>query len=264
MIKDIITYPTLTGIEYAPDVRVFNEELSIFIDDLKDTVRVNKLDGLSGPQVGSYYSVVVIKLENGDFLELVNPRILTKKGSINSLESTSYFPNINVEMKRYETINLIYEDKFGKQHSLKADGKLSILLQRKIDYLFGANFLTKLNDKDRDKLKKELNSNLGSCSTNKTIFNKDYFINLSDILTIFMLVIFVISFFIENSKFLLNYQLYLSFSIFLFNIAYIFYSYYENKKFNLCSNCFNINIFSVISVPLVRTTILIILSYIFI
>ena len=264
MIKNIITYPTPTGIEYTPDVRVFNEELFVFIDDLKDTIQANKLDGLSGPQVGSYYSVVVIKLENGNFLELINPRILTKKGSVNSIESTSYFPNINIEIKRYETINLIYEDRFAKQHSLKADGKLSILLQRKIDYLFGANFLTKLNDEDRDKLKQKLNSNTETCLTNKTKFNRDYFINISDILTILMLIIFIISFFIDNSRFLWNYQLYLSMSIIILNIGYSLYSHYENKKFNLCTNCFNISTFSVITISLIRTSILVTISYLFI
>ena len=34
MIKKIITYPTPTGIEYTPDVRVFDDELYSFIDDL--------------------------------------------------------------------------------------------------------------------------------------------------------------------------------------------------------------------------------------
>ena len=259
MIKNIITYPTPTGIEYAPDVRVFDDELFTFIDDLKETATANSLDGLAAAQVGSYYNVVVVK-SGSEFLELINPRVLSKKGNVKSIESTSYFPNISVEISRYETISLVYEDRKGEQHSLKASGDFSILLQRKIDYLFGANFLTKLKDDEKENFEALLNSNGVSCPTPNIGFSRDYFVKVANYIMIGMLVLLGISLLLQNEK-LWDYQLYLSYTVFGINIAYILYSYYENKKFSICTNCYNMSIFGVVAVGLVRLSMIMIVSY---
>ena len=266
MIKDIITYPTPTGIEYAPDVRVFDEELFTFIDDLKETVEANSLQGLAAAQVGSYYNVVVVK-QGSEFLELINPRVLSKKGSIKTIETTSYFPNVSAEITRYKSISLVYEDRNGQQHSLKADGDFSILLQRKIDYLFGANFLTKLREKEKEKFEASLNSNGVSCPTLPRRFSRDYFVKVSNYIMIVMLILLGSSFFFSDEKTLSSiwqYQLYLSFSVLGINIAYMFYSYYENKKYSICTNCYNMSIFGVVAIGLVRLTLIMLVSYFFI
>ncbi len=73
MVKDIVKYPTTPSVEFGTDVRLFNEELFSIIEDLKDTIIENNLDGLVGYQIGYYFNVIVIKDENGEFLELINP-----------------------------------------------------------------------------------------------------------------------------------------------------------------------------------------------
>ncbi|WP_324171042.1 peptide deformylase [Sulfurimonas sp.] len=266
MIKDIIIYPTPTGVEYAPDIRVFNEQLFIFIDDLKETVEANNLKGLAAPQVGSYYNLVVIK-KDGEFLELINPRVLRKSGEITSVETTSYFPNTSVQIKRYESISLVYEDRNGDSHSLKASGDFSILLQRKIDYLFGANFLTKLKDKDRENFEASLNANGVSCPTTPSSFSRDYFIKASNIVLIAMLLLLISSFIISEKdtlKEMWNYQLYLSFGVLAINIFYALYSYYENKKFSICTNCYNMSIFGVVAMGFFRLTMIMVVSFLLI
>ena len=263
MIKDIITYPTPTGIEYAPDVRVFDDELFSFIDDLKETVEANNLDGLSAAQVGSYYNLVVVK-KDSEFLELINPRVLSKKGEVHSVERTSYFPNVSVDLTRYESISLVYEDRFGEQHSLKADGNFSILLQRKIDYLYGANILTKLKDEEKDKFLESLNLNGSACPTSPKKFSRDYFINVSNYIMIGMLLLLGISFIVDDKTQLVtlwNYQLIFSFVVIAINIMYILYSYYENKKYSICTNCYNMSIFGVVAIGFVRLSIIMIVSY---
>ncbi len=263
MIKDIITYPTPTGIEYAPDVRVFDDELFTFIDDLKETIEANSLEGLAATQVGSYYNLVVVK-QGDKFLELINPRVLSKKGSVKKVESSSYFPNVSVEIERYETISLVYEDREGEQHSLKADGDFSILLQRKIDYLFGANFLTKLKEKELEKFELELNSNGASCPSTPRKFSRDYFVKFSNYIMIAMLILLLSSLFFSQEKRLeaiWYYQLYLSFGVVCINLVYILYSYYENKKYSICTNCYNMSIFGVVVIGLVRLTLIMLLSY---
>ncbi len=263
MIKNIITYPTPTGIEYAPDVRVFDEELFSFIDDLKETATANNLQGLSAAQVGSYYNLVVVKQGEG-FLELINPRVLSKKGKLFSTESSSYFGDISVEIPRYESISLVYEDRNGEAHSLKADGAFGILLQRKIDFLFGANFLTLLKDENRENFERLLNSNGASCPTTPRVFSRDYFIKAANYLMIIMILILSSSLFVSQEPLLdtlYKTQLYLSFVVVAINISYILYSYYENRKYSICTNCYNMSIFGVVGITLFRLTLLMSASY---
>ncbi len=263
MIREIITYPAQTGVEYAPDIRVFDEELYSFIDDLKETAEANSLDGLAGAQVGSYYNVVVVKY-GGEFLELINPRVLKKKGTLRSTESSSYFPNVSVDLDRYESISLVYEDRYGESHSLRADGDFSILLQRKIDYLFGANFLTKLKGDEKEKFEALLMSNGVSCPTTPRAFSRDYFVKASNYIMILMLVLLGSSFFVSDESVLVNmwnYQLYCSYVVLGINILYLFYSYYENRRYSICTNCFNMSIFGVVAIGLIRLTLLMLVSY---
>ncbi len=259
MIKEIITYPTPTGIEYAPDVRVFDEELFTFIDDLKESAEASNLEGLSAAQVGSYYNLVVVK-KDGKFLELINPRVLSKKGQVNTTETSSYFPNVSADLTRYETISLVYEDRKGDSHSLKADGDFSILLQRKIDYLFGANFLTKLKDEKREEFEAKLNASGASCPTTPPSFSRDYFVKAANFIMIAMVLLLISSFFINETG-LWSYQLYLSLSVVGINIVYLFYSYYENKKYSICTNCFNMSIYGVVAIGFVRLSMIMIASY---
>ena len=266
MIKDIITYPTPTGIEYAADVRVFDDELFTFIDDLKQTANANSLQGLSATQVGSYYNVVVVKEDKDDieYLELINPRVINKKGTVSTSESSSYFPNVSANLTRYESISLVYEDRHGEQHSLKADGDFCILLQRKIDYLFGANFLTKLKDEEREKFETALNTGGASCPTTPSKFSRDYFIHGAKYLMIAMLLLLGVSLFISDDIILSDmwkYQILMSFVVLGIYIAYTIYSYYENKRFSICTNCYNMSIFGVVAIGLVRLTVIMSASY---
>jgi len=263
MIREIIKYPAQTGVEYAPDIRVFDDELYSFIDDLKETAEANLLDGLAGAQVGSYYNVVVIK-QGDEFLELINPRVLKKKGTIRSNESSSYFPNVSVDLDRYESISLVYEDRNGESHSLKAEGEFSILLQRKIDYLFGANFLTKLKGTEKEKFEALLASSGVSCPTQPPSFSRDYFVKTANYIMIAMLILLGSTLFINDTLLIedmWSYQLYLSFTVLGINIFYLLYSYYENKRYSICTNCFNMSIYGVVAIGLVRLSLLMLVSY---
>ena len=57
MVKQITTYPTPPSVEYATDVRIFDESLFSLIDDLKDTINENKLDGLAAYQIGNFLNI---------------------------------------------------------------------------------------------------------------------------------------------------------------------------------------------------------------
>jgi len=263
MIRKIITYPTPIGIEYAPDVRVFDKELFSFIDDLKETIKSNDLEGLSATQVGSYYNLVILKKDD-KFLEFINPRILKKKGKIQTTECTTYFPNASANLTRYEEITLVYEDRNGLQHSLVVDGDFAILLQRKTDYLYGANFLTKLKGNDKEKFETLLNSNGLNCPTLPNKFSRDYFVKVANVTMIVMLILLISSLLVDDKTKLIsmwNAQLFLCIFVLITNMAYLFYSYYENKRYNICTNCYNMSILGITTIGVVRLTLIMVVSY---
>ena len=133
MIKTIIQYPTVMSLEFGAPVRHFDDTLLEIIQDLKETILDNDLNALAAFQIGSPLAVILIKQDNGQFLEIINPVIVKREGSITPTESTAYFPGLTAKTKRYEKITLMYEDKEGKQQFLSAEGDLAIMIQRKTD-----------------------------------------------------------------------------------------------------------------------------------
>jgi len=266
MVKDIVKYPTPPSVEFGTDVRLFNEELFSVIGDLKDTIIENSLDGLAAYQIGCYFNVIVVKEENGEFLELINPRILTTNGKITVTESTGYFPGLTAEVQRYKTISLVYQDRDSNQHSLKADGEFSTLLQRKIDYTFGSTFLPKLSKEEKKifETKLEYGSNLAVPESCPTTFKRDKVLKVATILTYAIALLLLVSLFVSDEDTLLNiwnYQTYLSYVTIVFITVYFFYAQYEGKQYKHCTSCQIGNIIGTTVVLLVKLVVLFVANY---
>jgi len=156
MVKKIIEYPAPLSVAYAIDVRAFDEALFSLIEDLKDTISENNLDGLSAFQIGNYYNVIVVKESETDFLEMINPRLIAYSGHIVTTEQTAYYPGKTAKVQRYERVKVVYQDREGNDKSLEVSGDLAILIQRKIDYTFGATFIHKMSKEERRIFEKSL------------------------------------------------------------------------------------------------------------
>ena len=144
MIQKITTYPTQTSFGFGGTVRHFDETLTQLLTDLKETMEAHSLDGLAAFQIGSPLTVMVIKKDD-EFLEIINPVVFTKEGKITPIESTAYFPNLTATTQRAKKIKLMYENVKGEQQFLTAEDDLAIVIQRKVDYLMGSSFLTRLS-----------------------------------------------------------------------------------------------------------------------
>jgi peptide deformylase len=246
-------------------VRVFNENIFSLIDDLKDTIEANNLDGLTAFQIGSYYNVVVIKSDDGTFLELLNPRLLSTDGKITTVEKTAYFPGLSANVTRHDKISIVYQDRNGSNHSLKAEGERSVLIQRKIDYTFGSTFLQKLSKEEKKlfEAKLEYGSDISISQSCPTTFLRDKILKFINYVMIAMVVVVFASLFIDNEmkKIVWEYQLYSSYGVLVLNIVYFFYAQYEGKKYTSCTSCQIGNILGTTFISLVKLTLLMILSY---
>jgi len=265
MIKDIKQYPTIEGFNFGGTVRHFDESLFSLLKDLKDTIEENDLQGLSAFQINSPLTVIVIKLEDNTFLEIINPIIINKSGTIHPIEKTSYFPNLSATTSRHETIKLMYEDREGKQHFLEASGDLSILIQRKTDYLFGSNFLIRLS-KEEKKLfesKIEYNNNDITAEVCPTGLKNEKILK-SIKYGLVLGVMGLLSSFFMPEELLNNLRLaenYLMTLLSIFILSYFFYAQYEGKSYTTCTSCQIGNIMALTLIKIIHLTFLFLANY---
>jgi peptide deformylase len=265
MIKPLIQYPTPLSVEYGVDVRVFDEDLFALIEDLKDTMNENNLDGLAAFQIGSYYNVVVIKDDSGEILELINPRIIKQEGKITTLEHTAYYPGREAQIERFESLSVIYQDREGKSASLQARGEFAVTLQRKIDYTFGATFIQKMTPSQREQFESGGKSSLDIGYTDycPTEFKRDKILHGIKFIYLALFLSIIIGLFLsdEQNATLWQYQLYISYVTVGFNIFYFFYAYFEGKKYTSCTSCQIGNIIGTTFISLVKLTVLMGIAY---
>ena len=265
MVKEIITYPTQMSLEYGIDVRTFDEKLFALLEDLKDTIKANNLDGLAAYQIGDYHNVIVVKDDNGEFIELINPRIIKHSDKTVEEETTAYFPGLSAKVARYNEISLVYQDRNGQDCSLQAKGKLARVIQRKVDYTFGGNFLIKLSPEEKDLFEKKLSSGIDNAIAQEcpTTFVRDKFKKVSDIIKILMVLILIVSFFVpdETKATLWNTQLFASMGVVGFDIAYFLYGMYEARIYKHCTSCQIGNFIGTVAISFIKLSLLIILSY---
>ena len=264
MIKDLMKYPQTLSKEFNAPVRFFNDELKVLIEDLKDTILENKLDGLSAYQINNPYNVVVVK-ENDDFLVLVNPKIYQNNGSMTTTEVTTYFGDITAELIRSCEIKIVYEDEEGITKYLTANDDLAVLLQRKIDYTFGGTIRYRLSDKKQDEFDMKLefgNDALDNTNCSISTF-KDKIANTANyIITISFISLFLVFFIDDKNLLILNeVQNYSMLTILALILIYIPYGYYEGQQNKGCTSCQIGNILGTAFISFIKLTGLFILNY---
>ena len=264
MIREITTYPTTPSLEFGANVRFFNDELFSLIQDLKDTIKANDLTALSAFQIGSPLCVIVVKKDD-EFLELINPRVLKREGSVTPVETTAYFPGLSAKTKRYDKIKLIYEDRGGNQQFLEADGELSITIQRKIDYTFGSNFRVRLDAEEKKLFDSKLEFGTDAITQNDcpTVFKRDRILQLFKLLFVFGLLGIALSFFIgdETLNTLVSTEKYIMLSMLILVVIYFFYAQYEGRQYKHCTSCQIGNIIGTSIVLLIKLLVLFLANY---
>lgn len=265
MIKDIIKYPTTPSLEFGTNVRHFDKSLLDLIQDLKDTIDANSLGALAAFQIGSPLAVVIIKKDDGSYLELINPCIIKKEGTIVSTESTAYFPNLTSKIKRYSKIKLMYDDTDAQQQFLEASDELAILIQRKIDYIFGSTFYLRLDNEEKILFDSKLEYGTDAITNNgcPTIFKRDKILHLIRFLAIAVILGLFSNIFISDDMVstVATIENYIMSTMLGLIIIYFFYAQYEGREYKNCSSCQIGNIIGTSIIELTKLSILFALSY---
>ncbi len=140
-IRRIVQYPDPILKEKAKTVTKFNERLHKLLDDMAETMYDAPGVGLAAPQVGILKRAIVVDVGEGLY-EMVNPEIVEKSGEqISPPEGCLSIPNLLGEVRRYDRIKVVGQDRYGKPVEVVAEGYLSRAFQHEIDHLNGILFI---------------------------------------------------------------------------------------------------------------------------
>ena len=137
----------------TPALRALIRDLA---DTLHDFRRRNGFGrGIAASQIGDRRRVVFIDIDGP--LALVNPEIIRSSRQMMTLWDDCFsFPDLAVKLKRHLSVEVRYRDPEGKEHTLKARGALSELLQHEIDHVDGILALDRAVDSRHIVYKSEL------------------------------------------------------------------------------------------------------------
>jgi peptide deformylase len=122
------------------EVKVFDKDLGLLLNDMKETVRAESGAGLAAPQIGLLKRVVVIDVEEG-FFELINPVMLAQKGEQTGQEGCLSVKGKQGEVTRPYKVKIEYRDRIGKKHKLTAEGFFARAVCHEMDHLDGKLYI---------------------------------------------------------------------------------------------------------------------------
>ncbi|WP_196594622.1 peptide deformylase [Pectinatus sottacetonis] len=127
----------------AETVEKIDSTIRRLLDNMAQTMYDADGVGLAAPQVGISQKVIVIDIGNG-LIELINPEIVRKSGSMTGIEGCLSVPGMSGQVERFADVSVKFLNRRGKQQRITAKGDLlSRCLQHEIDHLDGILFVDK-------------------------------------------------------------------------------------------------------------------------
>lgn len=123
-------------------IEVFDEKLHQILDDMKDTVKKERGAGLAAPQIGILRRMAVIDVDEGYF-EFINPAIVLQKGEQTDWEGCLSVRGKMGQVSRPMKVTVVYQDRFGEKHTLKAKGFFARAICHELDHLDGILYIDK-------------------------------------------------------------------------------------------------------------------------
>ncbi|TVR03060.1 MAG: peptide deformylase [Deltaproteobacteria bacterium] len=147
-ILPIVHWPHRALSTPAAPVEAFDGSLHRLIDDMAETMYAASGVGLAANQVDRLHRVTVMDCaaedEPSQLLEIVNPEIVGREGTLVWEEGCLSFPGLYNEVKRAARVTVRYRDRNGEACEITGEGLLAVCLQHEIDHLDGVVFIDRL------------------------------------------------------------------------------------------------------------------------
>jgi len=140
----------------AEEVKRIDKKLTKLLKDMAETMYAADGVGLAAPQIGVSKRIVVIDVGEG-LVEMINPVIVSKEGSVVGGEGCLSVPEYEGEVERAEKVECEFTARTGKRYLMEATGLMAIAIQHELDHLDGVLFIDKaqtIMPKQKEKLDK--------------------------------------------------------------------------------------------------------------
>ncbi|MBQ1271484.1 MAG: peptide deformylase [Clostridia bacterium] len=118
----------------------FNERLHVLLDDMHDTLRKADGAGLAAPQVGILRACALVMLDDGSYLEIINPVIEEASGVQEGVEGCLSVPGKFGIVERPNKVKVKAQDRHGNFFEYEAEGFTARAFCHEIDHLSGHIF----------------------------------------------------------------------------------------------------------------------------
>lgn len=122
-------------------VETVTPRICTLLDDMAETMRAADGCGLAAPQVGVLRRVVVIEIEPGQLIELINPRIIAKAGVQEEVEGCLSIPGRSGKTRRPMHVTVRAMGRDGKEFDISGSGLLARAFCHELDHLDGKLFI---------------------------------------------------------------------------------------------------------------------------
>ncbi|MBR6782805.1 MAG: peptide deformylase [Clostridia bacterium] len=120
------------------------------LDDMIETMRAADGVGLAAPQVGILRRIVVIEVEPGQVIELINPKIIAFSGEQDGQEGCLSVPGRLGLVKRPMNVTVRAMNRRGETVDITGHGLLARCFCHELDHLDGALYIDKAYSMDED------------------------------------------------------------------------------------------------------------------
>jgi peptide deformylase len=160
MALDIRTFGDPVLKTCASPVESFDDSLSHLAQEMLATMREREGVGLAANQVGRLKRILVVALEDAEFV-LVNPVVEeAAETTEKELEGCLSIPGIQVEVERPTAVTLSGQDTSGAPLRIEASGLLARILQHEVDHLDGVLILDRTDRESRKAAMREMRERL--------------------------------------------------------------------------------------------------------
>ena len=121
------------------------------LDDMVETMRAANGVGLAAPQVGILRRIVVIEVEPGEVIELINPKIIAFSGEQDGQEGCLSVPGRWGMVKRPMHVTVRALNRKGEEFEITGHELLARCFCHELDHLDGALYIDKayaMDDED--------------------------------------------------------------------------------------------------------------------
>lgn len=120
------------------------------LDDMTETMRAADGCGLAAPQVGILRRIVVVEVEEGHVIELINPKIIAIAGEQEGAEGCLSVPGRRGVVKRPRYVTVRATNRYGEEFEISGSDLLARAFCHELDHLDGKLYTDRATRMEED------------------------------------------------------------------------------------------------------------------